>query len=159
MKERLKKGFFSFACSSICGAVVNLLIEIIVRTVTGLQDFNPMSPAFVNLFPSVSIALEVNILLYGIIGFVFAMASAVYERENIGFIVQNIIYVLITGFFWIPILTLLWQLQRYPSALIGTLCGYTGSYIIISLAEYHSTKKNVEKINQNLSVKYEESIL
>ncbi len=150
MGERLKRGMFSFACSAICGAVVNLLVEVIVRRATGIEDFNPMSPEFVALFPSVSIAVEVNILLYGVIGFVFAMASVIYEKEQIGFIVQNILYVILTGCFWIPIMTLLWQLQRYPSALIGTLCGYAGSYVIISIVGYRSTKKNVEEINQCL---------
>ena len=71
MKEVLKRGFTSFALSSFAGLIVNLIIDIIMNA-RGLEGFSSMSPDYVALFPSVTIAAYVNILLYGVIGATFA---------------------------------------------------------------------------------------
>ncbi|MCI8956535.1 MAG: DUF3021 domain-containing protein [Eubacterium sp.] len=147
MKEILYRCIFSFAVSAVCGNITNFLIEFVVRTVTGSKDFLPLSPEFVALFPSESIAVEVNILLYGIIGVAFSLAAIIYEKDRLGFIVQNILYFIVTSMVWVPIVTLVWQLHKYPQALIGTICGFVVTYIIMSIVGYRITKKNIEKIN------------
>ena len=147
MKEILYRCIFSFAVSAVCGNITNFLIEFVVRTVTGSKDFLPLSPEFVALFPSESIAVEVNILLYGIIGVAFSLAAIIYEKDRLGVIVQNILYFIVTSMVWVPIVTLVWQLHKYPQALIGTICGFVVTYIIMSIVGYRITKKNIEKIN------------
>lgn len=147
MKEILYRCIFSFAVSAVCGNITNFLIEFVVRTVTGSKDFLPLSLEFVALFPSESIAVEVNILLYGIIGIAFSAATIIYEKDRLGFIVQNILYFIVTSMVWVPIVTLVWQLHKYPQALIGTICGFVVTYIIMSIVGYRITKKNIEKIN------------
>ncbi|MCI9618124.1 MAG: DUF3021 family protein [Eubacterium sp.] len=147
MKDILYKCIFSFAISAVCGNITNFLIEFVVRAVTGSKDFLPLSPEFVALFPSESIAVEVNILLYGIIGIAFAAAATIYEKDRLGFIVQNILYCIVTSIVWVPIVILVWQLHKYPQALIGTLCGFFVTYIIMSIVGYRITKKNIEEIN------------
>lgn len=143
----VKRCATSFAISAICGLMANMLIEIIVRAVTGIDNFNPIPPAYMGMFASERIAVEVHILLYGVIGAAFAGMTFIYEYHEIGFFLQNLIYLCLTGAVWIPILTLLWQLQRYPYALAGTLLGYAVSYLIISVIEYHITKRDIAKIN------------
>ena len=130
-----------------CGNITNFLIEFVVRAVTGSKEFLPLSLEFVALFPSESIAVEVNILLYGVIGIVFSAAAIIYEKDRIGFIVQNILYCIVTGMVWVPIVTLVWQLHKYPQALIGTLCGFAVTYVIMSIVGYRITKKSIEQIN------------
>lgn len=147
MKEILYRCIFSFAVSAVCGNITNFLIEFVVRTITGSKDFLPLSPEFVALFPSESIAVEVNILLYGIIGIAFSAAAIIYEKDRLGFIVQNILYFIVTSMVWVTIVTLVWQLHKYPQALIGTICGFVVTYIIMSIVGYRITKKNIEKIN------------
>lgn len=146
----IKRGAISFMISAMCGLIINMLIEIIVRLVTGMEDFSPISPEYIALFPSESIAVEVHVLLYGIIGMTFSVMTFVFEQNRIGFVVQNMLYCLLTSIVWVPIVTVLWQLQKYPSALIGTLVGFAGTYVIMSIVGYKITKKEVEQINQFL---------
>lgn len=146
----LKRCASSFVISAICALIVNMLIEIIVRMVTNMEDFSPFSAAYMEMFPSESIAVEVYVLLSGLIGAAFSGMMFVYEKNQIGFVIQNIIYVLGTGIVWIPIVTVIWQLYRYPNALIGTIGGFVVTYVIMSVIGYKVTKKEVEQINQFL---------
>ena len=89
MKETLKKGFISFAISAICGLIVNLVIDIVVNA-CGVKGFVSMSDQYVAMFPTTAMAAYVNILVYGLIGFVFAAMTFIYEVERLGFLFQSI---------------------------------------------------------------------
>lgn len=151
IKMILKRSAPSFSISAICGLLVNLLIEAIVRQITGMERFNPFSPEFMALFPSETIATEVNILLYGLIGASFAAGTFIFEKESLSFLVQNVIYVALTGICWVPVLLFVWQLQKYPQALTGTLLGYLGSYVIISVISYKKIQRDIADINRELA--------
>ncbi len=150
MKLLLERCGKSFGISAICGLLVNMLIEVIVRGVIKDESFIPLAPEFVAFFPSETIAMEVNILLYGVIGAAFSAAAWIYEQEKLGFVWQNLIYFLLTSIVWLPIVMLIWQLQKYPKALISTLAGFAGTYVIMSIVGYRITKSDVERINQAL---------
>lgn len=150
MKLLIERCVKSFGISAICGLLVNMLIEIIVRSVTKTESFVPLAPEFVALFPSETIAMEVNILLYGVIGVTFSAAAWIYEQEKLGFVWQNLIYFLLTSIVWIPIVMLVWQLQKYPQAFISTLAGFAGTYVIMSIVGYRITKSDVDRINRVL---------
>lgn len=147
MKEVLKRGFTSFALSSFAGLIVNLIIDIIMNA-RGLEGFSSMSPDYVALFPSVTIAAYVNILLYGVIGATFALSVYIYEVERIGFIIQSIIYFIITSSVCVGITILLWQLHKYPAAFISTLAGYLATHIIMMVIEYRKLKADIKVINE-----------
>ena len=147
MKEVLKRGFTSFALSSFAGLIVNLIIDIIMNA-RGLEGFSSMSPDYVALFPSVTIAAYVNVLLYGVIGATFALSVYIYEVEKIGFIIQSIIYFVITSSVCVGITILLWQLHKYPAAFISTLAGYLATHIIMMVIEYRKLKADIKVINE-----------
>lgn len=143
----IKKCATSFVISAMCGLLVNMLIEIIVCSITGMKDFNPISLEYMKMFSSERVAVEVDILLYGVIGAAFSGMTFIYEYNKIGFFFQNLIYFLLTSIVWIPIITMLWQLQRYPRALMGTLIGFAISYIIMSVVGYKVIKRDIANIN------------
>ena len=147
MKEIIKRIGLSFLISVFCGLFVNMLIEIIVRIVTGYEVFSPLSPEFRALFPAESIAVYVNILLYGVIGATFSGFTFLYELEKIGYILQNILYYILTGMVWVPIVCLLWQLYKYPMALCCTIVGFAITDVIMTIVGYRIQKKEVEAIN------------
>lgn len=152
MKLILKRCVSSFAISCVCGAIVNLLIEVIVRTVTGMENFSPLTAEFISLFPSESIAVEVNILLYGVIGAGFSAMMFIYDQDRIGFVIQNLIYYVLTALVWVPIVVFVWQINKYSEALIYTLMGFLGTYIIMTVVGYKVTKKDIEEVNLLLGV-------
>jgi len=147
----IKRAAFSFLISSFCGLVVYLLIEFIVGVVIGVEGFTALTPEYLAKFPSETLALGVAVLFHGLIGATFAAAGFVYEKAEIGFILQNVIYVLLTGIVWIPIICFVWQLYRYPAALFSTVGGFVLTYVVMSVVGYSITKKEVEQINARLA--------
>ena len=146
----IKRCMTSFLISSMCGLIVNLLIEAIVRRVSGMTDFVPFAAEYLAKFPSDTIAVEVAILLYGVIGAAFAGMAFIYEENRIGFLVQNLIYFAGTSLVWVPIVTLIWQLHKHAQSLIGTLIGFAATYLIMSIVGYRITKEDVRQINRLL---------
>ena len=147
MKEVLKRGITSFVLSSFAGLLVNLIIDIIMNA-KGMTGFNSMSPDYVALFPSVTIAAYINVFLYGIIGVTFALSALIYEVEKMGFLIQSIIYFVITSVISVGITMLLWQLHKYPAAFISTLAGYAVTYVIMTVIEYKKLKADIKVINE-----------
>lgn len=147
----LKRISFSFAISCCCGLVVYMLLELISNVLLGLNDFSSMTPEYLALFPSETLALGVAVLCHGLIGATFAAATIIYEKIELGFILQNIIYFLLTGVVWIPVICFVWQLYRYPAALVSTIGGFVLTYVVMSIVGYNITKKEVAEINARLA--------
>lgn len=146
----LKRVSFSFAISCCCGLVVYMLIELIGSVLLKLDGFSGMTPEYMALFPSETLALGVAVLCHGVIGATFAAATFIYEKIEIGFVLQNVIYFLLTGLVWIPVVCFVWQLYRYPEALISTVGGFVLTYVVMSIVGYNVTKKEVIEINARL---------
>lgn len=147
----IKRAMVSFIISSFCGLVVYLLIEYFVGVVIGVEGFTALTPEYLAKFPSDTLALGVAVLFHGLIGAAFAAATSVYEKAEIGFVLQNVIYVLLTGIVWVPIICFVWQLYRYPTALFSTISGFVLTYVVMSVLGYKITKKEVEQINARLA--------
>ena len=149
IKEYLKRGALSFAIASFSGLLINFIIDIIVNAL-GYKDFCSISPYFLALFPTTALAAYTNVLLYGLIGATFAVSTIVYEWDKIGFVIQSILYFLITAAVCLAITTILWQLQRHPAALISTLAGYAMTHVIMITIAYKNMKRDILEINKAL---------
>ncbi|MBR0146421.1 MAG: DUF3021 domain-containing protein [Eubacterium sp.] len=149
LKQTLKRGAVSFSISAIIGLLINLVIDLCVNA-AGNEGFMSMSPEARALFPTPAIAAYVNVLLYGAIGATFAMMTFLFEIDRLGFVIQSILYFVLTSLVLVGITILLWQLHRHPKALIPTLAGYAVTYFIMFTVEYKELKKNIREINREL---------
>lgn len=147
----LKRATFSFAISCACGLVVYMLTEFIVGVLMGVEGFSVMTPEYLALFPSETLALEAAVLCHGLIGAAFSAATVIYEKAEIGFLLQNVIYFVATGIVWVPVISFVWQLYRYPEAFFSTIAGFAMTYVIMSVVGYRITKKEVAQINARLA--------
>lgn len=147
IKEYLTRIFISFSVSAFMGVLINLIIDAVANA-TGNAGFISMSPQYVALFPTPVIAAYCNVLIYGIIGAVFSGATIIYEVERIGFVIQSLIYFLITASASMGITVVLWQLHRYPAAFISTMAGYLATHIIMITIEYRKVKADIKAINE-----------
>ena len=147
IKEYLTRIFISFSVSAFMGVLINLIIDAVANA-TGNAGFISMSPQYVALFPTPVIAAYCNVLIYGIIGAVFSGAIIIYEVERIGFVIQSLIYFLITAAASMGITVVLWQLHRYPAAFISTMAGYLATHIIMITIEYRKVKADIKAINE-----------
>ena len=145
----MKNGAISFAIGSFSGLMVNFIIDIIAQAM-GAEQFCSIAPDFQALFPTTAMAAYANVLLYGCISASFAAMTFIYDIERIGFVIQSIIYFLVTSAVCLLITMLLWQLQRYPAALLGTLAGYAMTHVIMITMAYRKLRKDVSEINQEL---------
>lgn len=145
----IKRFVSSFMYTSFFAMLSNLLIETVVRMVSGF-DYSPITPEYIAMFPSVTIAYGVDLLLYGVLGMAFSGFLFIYEQDRIGFVVQSLLYCLCTGVVWIPIVTFLWQLWRYPEALICTVIGFALTNIVMIIVGYRTTKKSIAQVNEAL---------
>ncbi len=149
VKEILKRGAISFSISAMAGLIVNLTIDVIVNA-AGKEGFISVSPDTRALFPTPAIAAYVNVLLYGLIGATFATMTFIFEIDRLGFILQGILYFLTTGTVLTVITTFIWQLHRYPQALIPTIAGYAVTYLIMGINQYRTLKRDISDINREL---------
>ncbi|MGN0495881.1 MAG: DUF3021 family protein [Lachnospiraceae bacterium] len=145
----VKRIGMAFVFTAFWGMACNMIIEIVVRIVSGI-DYSPLTPEFIAMFPSVTIAYGVDMLLYGVIGLAFSSMLFIYEIDRIGFVLQNAIYYLVTGIVWIPIVAFLWQLWRYPQALVCTIVGFVMTDVIMTVIGYRTTKRNIRELNAAL---------
>lgn len=145
----VKRIGMAFVFTAFWGMACNMIIEIVVRIVSGI-DYSPLTPEFIAMFPSVTIAYGVDMLLYGVIGLAFSSMLFIYEIDRIGFVLQNAIYYLVTGIVWIPIVAFLWQLWRYPQALVCTIVGFVMTDVIMTIIGYRTTKRNIRELNAAL---------
>ena len=156
MKEYLKRGLLSFFISAFAGLLVNLFIDSIVGA-NGVDGYISMSPDFRNLFPTPVIAAYVNIILYGLIGFTFSTMTFIYDVERISFLLQSIIYFLVTSAVCMAITVLLWQLHKYPGGFICTIAGYAATHVIMFVVEYRKLKSDISRINE-ISAELQETV-
>ena len=145
----MKNGAISFAIGSFSGLIVNLIIDIVANAL-GAEGFCSITPNFQALFPTSAMAAYINVLLYGCISASFAFMTFIYDVERIGFLIQSIIYFVVTSTVCLLITMLLWQLQRYPKALLGTLACYAVTHVIMITTAYRKLRKDVSEINQEL---------
>lgn len=150
----LKRVSISFAISTLTGLAVYLLVEFIGSVLAGIEGFSTMTPEYLALFPSDTLALGVAVLLHGGIGATFSAAAVVYEKAELGFILQNLLYLILTGLVWIPVVCFVWQLYRYPAALVSTIGGFVLTYLVMSVVGYNTTKKEVAQINERLTKEF-----
>ena len=105
-------------------------------------DYAPVTPEFLAMFPSIGIALGADMILYGMIGLAFSSFLFIYDINRIGFVIQNLIYYFVTSLIWMPIVIFIWQIWRYPQALIGVILGFVVN---------RTTKGDVESMNHAIA--------
>lgn len=92
----VKRILNSFVYSAFFAMLCNVIIEVIVRAIVKF-DYSPITPEYIAMFPSVTVAYGVNFLLYGMIGMVFSGFTFIYEKDRICFVITDVI-MMVVGF-------------------------------------------------------------
>ena len=149
MKMIAKRAAVSFSISAFAGLAVNLAVDLAANA-AGAEGFVAISEPFRALFPTPVTAAYVNVLLYGLIGAAFAGMTFIFQIDRLGFVLQFALYFLMSSAVLSVITVFLWQLHRYPQALIPTLGGHALTYLIMGVIEYRELKKDIREINDRL---------
>lgn len=149
----LKRCGLSFLLSAVISMICLLLIECISYKLGNL--ICPMPRDFVARFPTETMAFGADILIYGLIGAVFAGMSFIYDIDRLGILVKSAVYFVGTTVFWLPLTLFIWELWRYPVALVCTIGGFLLSELITTVSGMREVKRNVEMINRALDKREE----
>lgn len=149
LKKAILRGVLGFPM----GIFLSITITILISLSLGTGEYNPVVPELTNLTNSEINAVVLQYILSGILGFMFAAGSAVFEVEQFSLVKQIVIHFFISVFTMLPIAYIL----RWMDHSIGGIVTYVGIfliiYVIIWIIQYMSWKKKILQINKKLEEK------
>ncbi len=132
------------------GSVIGNVIMLIISFAEGSGEFYAVMPHFVPMFPNEAVAALVQVLLYCLIGAVFAEAGIIFTLEKWNFPIKCLLHFGVTAIFFVPFLWIcyfrhdaLWRVLLIPLNLAAT-------YVISWLTSYFSARADAKSINQKI---------
>jgi hypothetical protein len=149
MKKAIIRGMLGFPM----GIFLSISITILISLSLGTGEYNPVVPTLIDVTKSELNAVILQYILSGILGFMFAAGSTVFEVEQFSLVKQVVIHFFISVFTMLPIAYIL----RWMDHSIGGIVSYVGVfliiYVVIWMIQYMSWKKKIHEINKKLEEK------
>lgn len=150
-KKSLGRGVFSFtAC-----VTVNILILMIktmstVKMTGDAQALPELVPEYAAHFANPFMALMVQTLLCGLIGFAFGSCSVIIELARWSMVRQAVVHFLLTACVWVPVSIFCWGLGRYMISFISVFLGMLFTYTVVWTCQIIVCRREVARINMQL---------
>ncbi len=133
------------------GATIGLIILFIISAVNGDGKVALAPPELLASFPTELGAVVFEFALCGVLGFVFAAISVVFEIEQWSMAKQTLIHFVVMLCTILPIAWLnYWIPHTWPAVLLF-IAIFIGYYIIIWLTQYRFWRKRIKEVNQKLA--------
>ncbi len=145
MKKELTKRIIDGFSYAVAIYVVVALICILIFKI------EPLVPSYSAYFENKSLALLVQIILTGVISGTFAGELFCLNRQNWAFLLQSLLYFLLTTAVCIPITGFCWGLFVYKTSALIFLCNYSATYFICWTVAYRSSVKEVREMNRRIA--------
>lgn len=148
----IKKLFIHGGISMVISMALSQIVVLIVNCILASRGIYGavVVPDFGAHFPSEAIAMGVQNLCIGLIGFTFGAASIIFEMEKLGYLAQGIIHFIVTAAVWVPISIFCWGLGKYLTTFVSVFISFLISYGITWFLRYISCKNSVSDINKKL---------
>lgn len=151
-KKSVFRGTVSFAFT----VTVNVLImmEKTVQTVkeTGnAQALPALVPEYAACFSNPFMALMVQTLLCGLIGFAFGACSVVTEIARWSMVRQAVTHFVLTSCVWVPVGVFCWGLGRYWVSFLSVFISMAVTYAVIWVIQIIACRRQVAQINERLA--------
>ncbi|ANK59500.1 DUF3021 domain-containing protein [Loigolactobacillus backii] len=147
-KNRSKGLTLGFGITS--GITIGLIMSLLFSYHYG-TSYQPSTLAFTAQFANPLTAITLSIVLWGLIGAIFSLASLVFQIETWSLTRQTIVHFFIT---YICFTVLAGLCRWFPvSWLIFYMPIFVSIYVVIWSVKYLSFKHYVKQINQKLSKK------
>lgn len=149
-KKAVLRGGFSFASTVAVTEVLMLFNTYIAMTVTKDPQVLPLVPDYAAYFSNPYIALNVQVLLCGLIGMSFGCCSVIMELERWSMVKQAVVHFALTAVVWIPVSVFCWGLGRYRSTLVSVGISLFVTYAVTWIIRIAHCRREVRKINQRI---------
>lgn len=150
-KKSVSRGVVSFA---LC-VTVNILVLMIktmstVKMTGDAQAMPELVPEYAAFFDNPFMALMVQTLLCGLIGFAFGCCSVIMEIAKWGMVRQAVVHFLLTACVWVPVSIFCWGLGRYLISFISVFLSMVFTYTVVWTCQIIICRREVARINAQL---------
>lgn len=150
-KKALCRGILSFSGT----VTVNIFIMMgqtmsAVRDTGDVQALPLLVPEYAAHFDNLFMALMIQTLLCGLIGFAFGACSVVTEIARWSMVRQAVTHFFITACVWVPVSVFCWGLGRYLVSFISVFISMLMTYTVIWTIQIIICRREVAQINEHL---------
>lgn len=150
-KKSVSRGVVSFA---LC-VTVNILVLMIktmstVKMTGDAQAMPELVPEYAAFFDNPFMALMVQTLLCGLIGFAFGCCSVIMEIAKWSMVRQAVAHFLLTACVWVPVSIFCWGLGRYLISFISVFLSMVFTYTVVWTCQIIICRREVARINAQL---------
>ena len=146
MKKALLRGVIGFPTGISIGCAITIVLSF------GFADghYSPVVPAMTDMCGSEIAAVALQFALCGVIGFVFAAASVIWENDNLNLIAQSVINFVISICTMIPVAYICFWMEHSLSGVLSYMEIFAAIYTSIWVVMYVGYRINVIKINKKI---------
>lgn len=150
-----KKCIWRGAVSFTTCVTVNVLILMaktmsMVRITGDKQTLPDLVPEYAAHFENPFMALMVQTLLCGLIGFAFGACSVIMDIAKWSMVRQAVVHFILTACVWVPVSIFCWGLGRYWVSFICVFLGMLFTYTVTWTCQIIVCRKEVARINEQL---------
>ena len=150
-KKCLGRGAVSFtACVTANVLILTAKTAGTVRMTGDVRALPELVPEYAAHFENPFIALMVQTLLCGMIGFAFGGCSVIMEIAKWSMVRQAVVHFLLTACVWVPVSIFCWGLGRYLISFICIFLGMLFTYTVTWTCQIIVCRKEVARINAQL---------
>jgi len=149
LKKAILRGLLGFPIGIFMGYTITLLISI----VEGSGMFYPVVPQLTVVTGNEINAVMLQYLLSGVLGFAFAVGSAIFEVEKWGITKQMVSHFVICTTAMFPIAYFCYWMEHTIWGILYYILMFASMYLVIGIIQYQSWKKKIKLINGKLQNK------
>lgn len=142
MKKTLLRGFLGIPI----GVFISTTIGLVISLIEGQLIVTPNIDVVTNPLT----AYTTQYIISAVIGFVFALSSAIFEVDRWSLTKQTILHLIITSVVFLPCSILARWIEPDLLSIIIYFLVFILIYFIIWIIQYSTWKKRIEKLNKKL---------
>lgn len=150
-KKSVSRGVVSFALCVTVNIIVLMIKTMSTVKMTGdAQAMPELVPEYAAFFDNLFMALMVQTLLCGLIGFAFGCCSVIMEIAKWSMVRQAVVHFLLTACVWVPVSIFCWGLGRYLISFISVFLSMVFTYTVVWTCQIIICRREVARINAQL---------
>lgn len=147
MKKALLRGLIGFPIGVTIGNVITIAASLAFAPD---GSYSPVVPAMAEMCGSVIAAVTLQFILTGLMGFVFAAMSVIWESEKLNLAAQSAINFALSVCTMIPIAYVCHWMEHSAAGVLQYMGIFAAIYASIWVAMYCSYRARLRKINGKL---------
>lgn len=149
MKKAMLRGLVGFPI----GVTIGYAITIVISLIFANGYYSPAVPSMIDMCGSEINAVLLQFVLCGLMGFIFAAGSVVWESEKLSLLAQTAInFVIVTGTM-LPIAYVCHWMEHSIIGVLQYIGIFAGIYVSIWISQYITYKIGIRQINQKIESK------